>query len=64
MLEIGINGFQVCNGTLTAGGRTLKKSLNSGMNRARNVNNATKLQEAITAMIHLVQTVRPLFKSR
>ncbi len=49
---------------LTAGCRMLKKPLTSGTNRARNVNNATKLHDAATARIHLVQMDRPLFKSR
>ena len=41
-----------------------KRSLTGGMNRARNVNNATKLHEAATARIHLTQMDRPLFRSR
>ena len=41
-----------------------KKSLTKGMNRATNVNNATKLHDATTARIHLVQIGKPLFKSR
>lgn len=51
-------------GVLTAGCRMLKKFLTSGTNRARNVNNATKLHDAATMRIHLVQMDRPLFKSR
>ena len=49
---------------LSAGCRMPKKPLTSGMNRARNVNNATKLHDAATARIHLVQMDRQLFKSR
>lgn len=62
-----VEAVVICSGlyrVLTAGCRMPKKPLTGGINRAKKVNNATKLHDTATARIHLIQMDRPLFKSR
>ncbi len=42
----------------------VKKLLSGGTNRAMNVNSATEINVATTAMVNRIEMDRPVFKSR